>query len=78
MRFCFSRGAVPGGALPNAPREQRPDEERVRSRFCRLFYPRAAAYVAFLAPKNWVLQPENRPGRNRRPGTNSSLENGPR
>jgi hypothetical protein len=30
MRFCFS-GGCSCGALPNAPREQRPDEERVRS-----------------------------------------------
>jgi hypothetical protein len=38
--------------------EQRPDEERVGSNrrlgFAAFFTPRAAAYVAFLVPKNWV------------------------
>jgi hypothetical protein len=53
-----------------APRaaEQRPDVERAgsdpRLGFCRLFYSRATAYVAFLAPKNWVCNQETGLGEN--------------
>jgi hypothetical protein len=81
MRFCFSGGLFLRRPAQRAT-EQRPDEERVRSDprldlgFAAFFLPRAAAYVAFLAPKNWVLQPENRPGRKRGPGETRALRTG--
>jgi hypothetical protein len=70
--------------------EQQPDEERVgsdpRLGFAAFFTPRAAAYVAFFAPKNWVCNQEIGLGENvgleklnpRERALRTGLENGPR
>jgi hypothetical protein len=73
--------------------EQQPDEERVgsdpRLGFAAFFYPpppHAAAYVVFLAPKNWVCNQETDLGENvgleklnpRERASRTGLENGPR
>jgi hypothetical protein len=78
--FCFSALFM----WRRAPRaaEQRPDEERggsdPRLGFAAFFTPRAQQPMRpFLAPKNCVCQPGNRPGRKRGPGEkNTVLETG--
>jgi hypothetical protein len=80
MCFCFS-GGCSCGALPNAP----PNSDLTKSASGRT--PRLGFAAFFLPPaqqpmwpfwrqKNWVLQPENRPGRKRGPGETRSSRTG--
>jgi hypothetical protein len=84
MRFCVSGGLFLRRPAQRAA-EQRPDEERVgsdpRLGFAAFFLPPRSSLCGLFGAKNWVLQPENRPGRKRGPretrASRTGLDNGP-